>query len=286
SVCDLQQVEALEKEKNKSEVEISDYKLSGLKVLLAEDYQTSQNLITSQLKRLSIDCDLANNGRQAVELALANNYDIILMDLQMPEMDGITATKQIRNSHGDKADVVIIAMTACVDPEVKRKCLEAGMNDIIAKPLRICNLANMLDNWAKKTSICPTCSAPSVQNPSSEMTPDIAELENAGQWDRKMAAELFGNNEVMLDITVKNFIADVNRQVGVIQDAIDTNNLEIVRAEAHKIRGGASCVAAESLAARAAELERLAQAKVADDLKARLSDLEYEFNRFTDQVKR
>lgn len=116
--------------------------LAGMKILVAEDHKVNQFLINSILKNWNIEADFAENGLIAIEMFKTNNYDIILMDKQMPEMDGIEATKIIRNEF--KSDVPIIALTASALIGSKEQMLEAGMNDFLTKPFHSDDLLNLL----------------------------------------------------------------------------------------------------------------------------------------------
>ncbi len=120
-----------------------------LNILVAEDNPVNQMLIVTILKKLGYAPKVANNGIQALEMAVENSLDIILMDVQMPEMDGLEATRLIRSSA--KVQPKIIAMTANVTPQEKGDCIECGMNDFISKPIKLEELINKLQEWAPKT---------------------------------------------------------------------------------------------------------------------------------------
>lgn len=116
---------------------------SQLKILLAEDNKVNQKVATFTLKKLGYKADIANNGLEVLEMLEKQFYDVILMDMQMPEMDGITATKKIRESA--QPQPYIIALTANALEEDKEMCLNAGMNDYISKPLDIAQLREALE---------------------------------------------------------------------------------------------------------------------------------------------
>ena len=99
------------------------------------------------LDRLGYVVDLAENGREAVTASGLVRYDLILMDMQMPEMDGLEATRQIRSFAGPNAGIPIIALTANAMPSDQEACREAGMNDFLAKPFKRENLATCLARW-------------------------------------------------------------------------------------------------------------------------------------------
>ena len=118
-----------------------------LTILVAEDNLANQKLTLKILSKLGYQAQLAENGRQAVNLADKQHYDIILMDMQMPEMDGLEATRIIRRQERN-IQPVIIAMTANAMKEDKDECLRAGMDDFLSKPVRMDDLLNALIKWA------------------------------------------------------------------------------------------------------------------------------------------
>ena len=112
--------------------------LSGYKILLCEDNDMNQRLAYEILVKLSnAQLDIAENGKKGLEMFINNDYDLILMDVHMPEMDGVSTTKKIRAlSDKKKQNVPIIAMTADAMEKEKKRCFAAGMNDYISKPFR------------------------------------------------------------------------------------------------------------------------------------------------------
>ncbi len=122
-------------------------------VLLVEDNPINRKLASIQLKKLDCQIDIACNGIEAIEKAEQALYDIILMDCQMPEMDGFEATKRIRAMANDYSEVPIVAVTANTLPEDKEKCFKCGMDDFISKPLKPNDLADSLKKWVAKESL-------------------------------------------------------------------------------------------------------------------------------------
>ena len=123
-----------------------------LSILIAEDNLINQKLATVILSKLGYKPEVANDGEQAVKMFKAKLYDVILMDMQMPVMDGIEATQTIRSNLQLKQPQ-IIAMTANASAEDREKCLKAGMNDYISKPVKLDELMNLLKNAAMKVQL-------------------------------------------------------------------------------------------------------------------------------------
>src|SRR5262249_54390178 len=132
-------------------VAVPDHAVRPLQVLLAEDNQVNQMTATTMLEKLGHGVVVANNGRQALQKMNEQKFDVVLMDVQMPEMDGVTATGEIRKSEqGTGEHIPIVAMTAHAMKGDREKCLEAGMDDYVAKPLRRKDLADVLARVAER----------------------------------------------------------------------------------------------------------------------------------------
>jgi CheY-like chemotaxis protein len=116
-------------------------------VLLAEDNEVNRKIVSRLLEKNGCRTDLAGNGKEAVEAAAARRYDLILMDVQMPELDGFAATEQIRRLEGGIRHTPIAAMTANAMTGDREKCLAAGMDDYISKPVRLRDLERTLERW-------------------------------------------------------------------------------------------------------------------------------------------
>ncbi|MEM7095998.1 MAG: response regulator [Actinomycetota bacterium] len=119
----------------------------SLRVLVAEDNLVNQKIVTTMLNRLGVDPDLANNGREAFEMATSTTYDLVFMDVQMPEMGGLEATERIRERMADLPRIPIVALTAHAMAEDRQRCLDAGMDDYLTKPLKLDALTTMLNRW-------------------------------------------------------------------------------------------------------------------------------------------
>ena len=125
----------------------------ALRVLVAEDNLTNQRLSVRLLNKLGCQVDLAANGREAVDMATRNAYAIIFMDCHMPEMDGLTATAEVRRGEAPGQHVPIVALTASVLEEDRLRCLAAGMDDGLWKPISTDQLSSVLQRWTRQSGI-------------------------------------------------------------------------------------------------------------------------------------
>ena len=120
----------------------------SIRALVVEDNVVNQKVAVQMLERLGLRVDVAGNGREAVELLKMLLYDVVFMDCQMPEMNGYEAAAEFRRREGPDRRVAIIAMTAEVMVGCRERCVEAGMDDFIAKPIKLEDLIGALRKWA------------------------------------------------------------------------------------------------------------------------------------------
>ncbi len=124
------------------------------RVLVVEDNPVNRRIAQRMLERLGCDVGLADNGRIALQLAQANPYDIIFMDCLMPELDGYEATRELRRLQEGKVRIPIIALTAHSTEEDRDRCLRAGMDDYLTKPVSTESFAATLKAWLKSAVAC------------------------------------------------------------------------------------------------------------------------------------
>lgn len=125
--------------------------LSGkypFRILLAEDNVINQQLARIILNKMGYDPEIAENGKEVLNKLGEKEFDLIFMDIQMPEMDGLEATRIIRTTHS--VQPLIIAMTANTTPEDREECLAEGMNDYLSKPVDLDELVNIMEKWGRR----------------------------------------------------------------------------------------------------------------------------------------
>ena len=209
--------------------------LFGLKILLAEDNEDNQIVAADTLKKLieEVEIDIVNNGKQVIE-QLQNNttsYDLILMDIQMPEMDGFETTKYIRNNFLSPAKVIpIIALTASVIRSDLQKCIDAGMNSYIPKPFTKEDLIKEIGKVLQRN----TFHKPSLQNKPS-VAGDLLPVKSNG-IDFKKLTESSGNDKQKLKEYLLQFQKLIPVKLQQLQKAVSENNREEIYQSAHRIK--------------------------------------------------
>ena len=239
----------------------------GSVVLLVEDNKTNQEVAINLLNEVQLEVDSAFNGKQAIEKMQRNQYDLILMDVQMPEMDGITATKIIRKEINQ--DIPIIAMTAHAMQGDKDKCLAAGMNDYMTKPIDVEHFYHTLEKWlpenenkiVKEQSVTSNASDSEdsfSQQADSKQEHSMGSLEIPefkGIDYNAALGRLIGNESLLLKL-IGNFKIQNEEKLAEMSAALERNDRVLAKQIVHGIKGEAGNIAANEVFAIAASLEK------------------------------
>jgi len=223
----------------------------GRRILLVDDYAINLEVARRHLEAGGHCVSLAGNGQEAIDAFESGNHDIIFMDIQMPVMDGIEATKIIRDlekSRGSANRIPIVALTAHAVREYIDACLKAGMDDYLIKPVFRKDLLGKVDRWIDSASAPAGGELPPPEASALRQVP-------AEPMDFARALEEFEGNREFLTGLLEKFLENVRAQLGTIREALDRADAEILRREAHAIKGGAANLAAAELSSAAAELE-------------------------------
>jgi len=224
--------------------------MPSLKVLLAEDSLVNQRLMLGLLERLGHTVVLATTGTEAVERALAEPVDLILMDVQMPEMDGLEATQRIRQAEREQSRrrVPIIAMTAHAMKGDRERCLDAGMDEYVAKPVRQWQLVSAMH---KVLGLRVEAAVP----------PQEIRSGPEGILDWETALAVCGGDRHLLRDIAEAFLEEHPRRLEEIRRAIDTQDWELLHRAAHTIKGSMRYFGAAAVFDRAFGLEQLAASR-------------------------
>ncbi|WP_429107718.1 response regulator [Aeromonas media] len=216
--------------------------LHGTRVLLAEDNRVNQQLIMEYLRRVEAVVTVVDNGREAVEQVAEQPFDVILMDLQMPVLDGLDATRQIRKMV-DKHDVPIIALTASAMPGDRERCLGVGMNGYVTKPVSKLDLYNNLLQWVKNAS-------GERRVPLEVKPPDLM-----GVLDLEDALHRLEQDREALQILFKLFLSEHKDDLWDIRSALRRQQPEVACRLLHTLKGVSANISASRLQLLAGELE-------------------------------
>ena len=277
-----------------------------VQILLAEDYPTNQKIVTRILKNAGFKVDLAENGKKAVAAYKRKQYNLILMDLQMPVMDGLQATVKIRSHESKLASqkageryplphIPIVAITAHTVQEYLGKCEEAGMDDYVTKPIRKKELIALVEKWTSRSDDpgLPKSELESkIEKPKSTATVNHqsatadsqssianSQSKDVAPMNFEMVLEDFDGDKEFFMEAMDLFLKSVRSQIGVLRQAISNGDADLVRKEAHSIKGGAANLTADDLSRVALELENNGKSGTLGESTGILERLEKEFYR-------
>ncbi|MEH2220726.1 MAG: ATP-binding protein [Nostoc sp.] len=230
--------------------------LPKLRILLTEDNLVNQKIALKQLQSLGYSADVANNGKEALHLLEKIPYDLILMDCQMPILDGLETTKQIHrwqeSNFASGRRPVVVAMTANAMKEDQQMCLDAGMDDYLSKPVMKEKLAATLEHWARmifrveETDILDRTVS----------TTNIGSVDLPIDWER--LHQLSENNpEFELEL-LQIFIEDIQPRLEVVKIAIASHDFDQIALQSHQIKGASVNIGATTMHLLAEKLEQLA----------------------------
>ena len=263
------------------------------RILLAEDNAVNQKVALKALEKLGYTADVASDGTQALAMATENRYDLILMDVQMPGLDGLEVTARLRDPavQAKSSQAVIVALTAHAMSGDREKCLAAGMDDYLAKPIKVAELQGVISRWMPPASV--TSGFEPAVEPGEELIEGLGEKtalvdalvadedeeDNlAAVFDEQVLLGLFdGDREAAAEIA-QEYLASVRSQVEKVREAFAAGDARTARERAHALKGSSASVGAEGLRKVSLQLEqRAAQEDVSSaETRALLRELERE----------
>jgi len=226
------------------------------RILLVEDNAVNRDVGLAQLAKLGYTGTAVTNGAEAVEAVVEENFDLVLMDCEMPVMDGFEATHRIRTLM--QAAIPIIAVTADAMPADRDRCLREGMNDYISKPVELDQLEEVLARWL----------------------PVAGTDDNVRIFDAEALLRRLRGDRELARITLKGFLQDMPSQLNNLRIRLEESDARGLRLQAHAMKGAAATVAAQGLHAIALELERTATSGQLEPCGELLPRAIQEFERF------
>ncbi|MEQ9372459.1 MAG: response regulator [Coleofasciculus chthonoplastes F3-SA18-01] len=231
-----------------------------LSILLVEDVAVNQKVARQMLQRLGYRADVANNGQEALESLRRKSYQVVFMDVQMPEMDGLEATRRIRAECSSACQPWIIAMTAHAMQGDREQCLQVGMNDYISKPIRPEALVQALTTYAQvldqegRDSITDYSEDVSVPEITSDSSATPALNRQVLQDLREIAGDDY---EGLIAEVIDSYLEDSPPRVQAIRSAIAHDDANALHQSAHALKSSSLTIGATGLAKLCAELEAL-----------------------------
>ena len=246
-------------------------------ILVAEDFPPNQEVIELQLRSLGYEVHIANDGFEAIAMAKARRYDIILMDVRMPNMDGIEATRQIRrNEHPSLLQVPIIAVTAEVQPSERQRCFDAGMNDFISKPVRKEILVTTLQRWLRDQPLVIKPAQPPQQT-------SVVESGGLPEPVERLLRDLPPKSTLTV---LQTALKQTSPQIEMLLEALRNRNWTTADTIAHRLKGTSKYYAEE----RFNQLLNRVGARNTDDFEASvdtlIEDLANEYMHIQQQLQR
>ena len=242
------------------------------RILLVEDNAVNQKIAVRQLQELGYSVDAATNGLEALEALSRLAYDVVLMDCQMPEMDGYEATREIRRREGQSRHTTVIAMTDDAVEGSRERCFQSGMDDYINKPARQEDLAALLEHWTQPSS-----------EASRKMDAAADEYAPAKVIDREVINRLRrltkGSSPDFLPGMIDLFIKDSPARINRMKEALWHDDTDALAQAAHSLKGSSGQVGARRMHALCDLIEERSRAGSMQGATALLLTLEEEFLR-------
>ena len=251
-------------------------RFSHVRILLAEDNITNQQVAVGILNKLGFRVDVAANGVETVKALETLPYDLVLMDMQMPEMDGIEATRAIRDpqSRALNPQVTIVAMTANAMQGDREKCLQAGMDDYLTKPIERPALVAILEKWLKPKGEVNSL----VSSEPEEKVAPIKQEKEPAVFDRAAFMNRVMDDTELARVVLNGFLGEMPDQIAQLKNHLAVGDAHLVEQQAHKIKGASGTVGGEALRAVAWAMEQAGKAGDLAAARARVSDLDTQFD--------
>ncbi len=219
------------------------------RILVAEDHPVNQKVLAHQLDAMGLQHVIVDNGAQVLERLASEAFDLVLMDWQMPEMDGLEATQRIRQLPGDVRHIPIVALTANANTGFREVCLAAGANDYLAKPYNEAALGALLAQWL------PRIGAVLIETDSVETGAIEAAVPRLQLVDLPTLHARYPGNPGLVTDLLTLFVSTTEASIAALKRGIEQGDAEACRKEAHALKGAAASVTARVIQDAAARIE-------------------------------
>ncbi len=253
--------------------------IAGSRILLAEDNLFNQQVASEILQDEGFVIEIANNGKEALDMALARPYELVLMDMQMPVMDGLEATREIRK-HKDSGALPILAMTANASQADRELCVSAGMDEHITKPIDPEKLFAALLRWIKPGS---GQTIPPAEN--SEPVKTAAEIPDIDGIDTALGLKRAAGKPALYLKMLRSYVDDQGNAADQMQSAIAAGDYPTLQRLAHTLKGTSGSIGASALQSAAGEIEHLAANQASpQDIGQKLAPLALQLDTITSAI--
>ncbi len=257
---------------------ISENRRRALRILIVEDNMINQTITMEMINRLGYQADAVADGQEAVTALESIPYDLVLMDCQMPVMDGYEATRCIRDPKSAvlNHDIPIVAVTAFAMQGDREKCLDAGMDDYLAKPVKAEDLCEMVEKYLDSdSSPAPAFTA----SPETEVSKNVQETSQDAPINIDLIKETSKGNQDFERKLIDIFITDSEKRLTAIESAVNGSDAGAVRHEAHTVKGSCAYIGADEMREIAFRLEKLGTSGDLEPALEELASLKSEFDR-------
>ncbi|MCT7988300.1 response regulator [Laspinema olomoucense] len=270
-----------------------------LKILIAEDHEINQQVIVFQLNTLGYHADCVNNGLEALDRLACEDYDIVFMDCQMPLKDGYEVTRELRRCEGNRRHTIVIALTAHALNSDRQKCLAAGMDDYISKPVLLEQLQAALDRWIPQITPLQRPESNLITNSPGEATfsPDVSSSDTLGplgslsprdlpqgtledspiDWNRLQ--QISRGKLELQERLLRAFVDSLRGDIEVIRSACDRQDWNTVELKAHRIKGASLNMGARAIGAISTQIEDQVRDQMFEEITPLLLSLESQVDR-------
>jgi two-component system sensor histidine kinase/response regulator len=249
------------------------------RILLAEDNPANRKLALAMLRKLGYAADAVTNGLEAIEAVERSPYDAVLMDCRMPAMDGFQATEEIRRREDSASRMPIIAMTADAMEGDRQKCLDAGMDDYVSKPVSFEALDAILRRWVSSADVRTSPSPSSAEGPvEEERALDPMIISDLRQLQSRRGAE-------GMPPLISVFLEEVASNLERLRRALELEEEEAIKERAHALAGTTASFGARRMGRLCGRLQTVASEGQFESARETMAEIDAEFDRVTDALR-